>query len=321
MSLLAPVRSLVHARRYRLFLACLAEWSPRLEFQQTDDGPLVRIRDIGLVLQGVAGTEKDDALYAMLARRLPRGIERWNFRLARDVITRFVYPHMRPDLKPGGHQGAAGLDGFHGQHKDTIADLPDPDVRARLMPIFAPKAGEVAIDCGAFLGFGAIRMALDMPGGRVIAVEASSDGFARLAGNVERNGSTGVTPRHAAIWSGEETRALQVTSAQANSLIADVQDGDREELTPTATVDSLVRDYGLDRLDMLSLTLNGAEVEALQGAVATLRDLRPRIRAAGWYHRDGRRIAEILQPILESAGYEVHIGPRGNVLAVPREAR
>ncbi|MEZ5670383.1 MAG: FkbM family methyltransferase [Alphaproteobacteria bacterium] len=292
-----------------------------MAFDRDADGPLVRIATHDVVLGGVDSTPRDIAMFDALAGLLPAGIEPWNFRLARDVVTRFAFPHMRPDLKPGGRRGAAGLDGFHGQHKDAIADLTDPHVREQLMHAFAPKPGDVVLDCGSFLGFGALRMAQDAPGGRVIAVEASRACFARLESNVARNASGGVVARHAAIWSTEETRALNVTAAQANSLIAEIQDSDRAEPTPTATVDGLVRDHGLQRLDMLSLTLNGAEVEALAGATATLRDLRPRVRAAGWYRRDGRLIAEIVKPVLQRAGYTVHVGPHGNVLAVPEGSR
>ena len=69
---------------------------------------------------------------------------------------------------------------------------------------------------------------------------------------------------------------------------------------------------------MLSLTLNGAEVEALEGAKQTLKNLRPRIRLAGWYSRGGKKISELAREQLLTFGYQVFIGPRGNTLAVPR---
>ena len=68
---------------------------------------------------------------------------------------------------------------------------------------------------------------------------------------------------------------------------------------------------------MLSLTLNGAEVEALEGARQTITNLRPRIRLAGWYSRGDKRIAEITREQLSNLGYKVFIGVRGNTMAVP----
>ena len=67
---------------------------------------------------------------------------------------------------------------------------------------------------------------------------------------------------------------------------------------------------------LLSLTLNGAEVETLAGAAETLTHFRPRIRLAGWYSRDGRKIWQITQEQLAGHGYDVFVGKRGNVMAL-----
>ena len=70
---------------------------------------------------------------------------------------------------------------------------------------------------------------------------------------------------------------------------------------------------------MISLTLNGAEVEALIGAEKTLTNLRPRLRIAGWYQRDNEFICDICKRYLEKLNYFVYIGARRGVLAVPKE--
>ena len=98
----------------------------------------------------------------------------------------------------------------------------------------------------------------------------------------------------------------------------EVHQGESIKRVKTVTIDSLVRDHALKKVDMLSLTLNGAEVEALEGAKQTLRNFRPRIRLAGWYSRGGKKISEITMEQLLTVGYEVFIGPRGNTLAVPK---
>ena len=56
--------------------------------------------------------------------RLPTSIAE-HFRLVKDYINRYVYPHMR--LRPEATAGYAAerLWGFHAQHKDAIEDYPD----------------------------------------------------------------------------------------------------------------------------------------------------------------------------------------------------
>src|SRR3546814_2475932 len=96
------------------------------------------------------------------------------FRLIKDCITRYVYPHMRPDLKPAGFP-VGQMFGFHGQHKDTIADLHDTTVQAVLAEAFRPRHDEVIVDCGCFLGFGELRLAPEIPQGHIYAIEAEED--------------------------------------------------------------------------------------------------------------------------------------------------
>ncbi|MDP6952966.1 MAG: FkbM family methyltransferase, partial [Alphaproteobacteria bacterium] len=109
---------------------------------------------------------------------------------------------------------------------------------------------------------------------------------------------------------------LQSGFAQANTLVAELHHGEETRRVRTVSVDALVAEHGLSRLDMLSLTLNGAEIEALEGADETLAGLRPRVRLAGWYERGGRRIADIAREILERHGYRVFVGPHGNLMAL-----
>ena len=84
-------------------------------------------------------------------------------------------------------------------------------------------------------------------------------------------------------------------------------------------MDSIVNNNNLKKVDMISITLNGAEVEALLGAELTLSKFRPRLRLAGWYQRDNKFISDICKSYLENFNYHVYVGARRGVLAVPRE--
>ena len=110
---------------------------------------------------------------------------------------------------------------------------------------------------------------------------------------------------------------------QANSLIpgivADVTKNYSRHPVLTKTIDDLVEDLKLKRVDMLSLTINGAEPEALRGAANTLKKMRPRIRLAGWYQIDGQSIASICKDILDQYDYFVYVGQRNGLMAIPRE--
>lgn len=303
-------------RSYACMLAEMVKLAPRLRYGH--DGPMPWIElDNGLRFHGFATERANREVFRLLRGDLPNGIPESHFRLVKDCLNRYVYPHMRPDLKPLGYPVEA-MFGFHGQHKDAITDQPEP-VRAVLSEVFRPKPGEVFIDCGAFLGFGELRIAPEIGAGHLYAIEASSACHALLQRNLAYNGIANVTALHRAVWKDEIELELETGEAQGNTLIEEVQKGTAKERVRTISIDGLVDQFGLPRVDMLSLTLNGAEVEALEGADRTLRAFRPRIRLAGWYARGGTKIWQLTTAQLEPYDYRVFVGPRGNVMALPRE--
>jgi FkbM family methyltransferase len=240
-----------------------------------------------------------------------------HFRLIKDYINRYLYPHMRPDLKPTGYD-VNQLFGFHGQHKDAIYDI-DKKYQIALIDAFKPKKDDVIINCGAFLGFGDISLSPELAEGHIFAIEANKICFDLLKKNINTNNINNVTPLHNAIWNESKEIELECGFAQSNSLIEEVCKGKQTNLVEAVSIDELVDLHNLNKVDMISLTLNGAEVEALQGASNTLDKFRPRIRLAGWYSRDGIKICELTKTILEKHNYNVYIGPRGNLMALYNE--
>ena len=132
-------------------------------------------------------------------------------------------------------------------------------------------------------------------------------------------------PIHCALWNVRELRSLGVSSFQANTLVpretrpranTEAVNAAQFETIEAIPIDDLVDLYALERVDFVNLTLNGAEVEALEGMKKTLLQYKPRIRLAGWYVRD-RPIWEICQTIIRKFNYRVIVGDRGNVFGLP----
>jgi FkbM family methyltransferase len=297
-------------------LAALREHVPSLEFGDDGTNPWIKAHG-GPQFFGFWTEPENVEIFEILKPDLPARLPRSHFRLVKDYITRYLFPHMRPDLKPEGFP-AEQLFGFHGQHKDAIADLPDEHARAELFRAFKPKPDDVIINCGAFLGFGDVRMAAELPQGHVYSLEADRDCHALLEKNLACNRIGNVTALHRAVWKEEGELELETGYAQANTLVREVYDAGARATVRTIAIDQVVEQFGLKKLDMLSLTLNGAEIEALQGARHALAALRPRIRLAGWYKRQNRPIWQWTKDDLEAHDYRVFVGSRGNVMALPK---
>ncbi|MBI3566068.1 MAG: FkbM family methyltransferase [Elusimicrobia bacterium] len=163
---------------------------------------------------------------------------------------------------------------------------------------FALKPGMVVVDLGANLGVFAARAAKRVgPEGRVVAVEPHPDNFARLKGNAERNGLKNLDCVNAAAGDHEGEVALFVHERGINHSL--VRGSGKSLPVRLTTVDALVKEKGLARVDFLKVDIEGVVPEALRGASDTLKRFRPLIAL----ERDSDAESRGLDEILAAHGY------------------
>jgi FkbM family methyltransferase len=155
------------------------------------------------------------------------------------------------------------------------------------------------------------------PEGSVIAVEADPGNFGLLERNVRENRISNIVTVHAAIWNREETLKLRREARQANSLVDGVVRPQSMVSVRAISVDALLDRINTAKPDLVSVTVNGAEVEVIEGMEHTLRNSEHlRLSVAGWYRRQDRaRVCDLAAPLLQKAGYRVVLGRRGRILA------
>lgn len=265
------------------------------------------------IFYGFYPSEKEIGTFNLLKRFLPNDFQKTHYRLLRDFITRYIYPHMMPTIKP--QYPTFLLSGFHGQHKDAIDDIRDRNLRNELKDIFSIKHDDVIINGGAYIGLGDIRVSEMNPNGKLIAVEAEKACFEMLKFNLDSNRVANVMTLHNALWNKKGEMELGTTNLQANSLVDGIVGSTDKQTVECITIDDIVDSYSLKSIDFVSLTLNGAEVETLDGMKETLSLYRPRLRLAGWYYRGNDPIWKLATEKLKRFDYKVVVGKRGSVLA------
>ena len=312
---------LVPGYRKKWYHKCVAmidhinEISSKFEYGESDNYPWIKSSADDLRFHGFWTGSGKGEVYDIIRPYLNDSLTRPYFRLMLDYVNRYMYPHMRPDLKPKGYT-VDQMFCFHGQQKDAVASqsfLPKIDT---IDKAFMTKDDDIIINCGAYLGFGDLRLSKELPNGKIIAVEADQTCFNYLEKNLTSNKVKNVTPVNRAIWNTQTELTLHTSYAQANSLVKEIHDWDGAYVVKTLTIDELVEQQKLNYVSMLSLTLNGAEIEALEGATETITRFKPRIRLAGWYKRDDKLICDLTKAQLEHYGYKVFIGPRNGVCAI-----
>lgn len=144
------------------------------------------------------------------------------------------------------------------------------------------RPGAIAIDVGANIGAQALPLALQVgQTGQVIAVEPADSAMARLRGNCALNPElrSRMTLVHRALGApgdrpAESYFASWPLEAKANA--HPVHQGNPERSSATgSTLDGLVAELGLARVDLIKLDVDGNELPVLRGALATLEKHHP----------------------------------------------
>jgi len=135
------------------------------------------------------------------------------------------------------------------------------------------------VDCGANIGLFA-REALRAGAKVVVAVEPSSVNIECLNRNLRAEIVSGrVVLQETGLW--DSTASLPFTlsnrSSLANSFVIEAGDGPNRTLVPVTTLDQIVDDLALARVDFIKMDIEGAEQRALQGSVRTLKGDQPKM--------------------------------------------
>lgn len=160
-------------------------------------------------------------------------------------------------------------------HYDLALGIHEPEVTDLLLA--RVKAGMTVFDIGANVGYFTILCAkLVGTQGRVIAVEGDPEVAGLLKKNVELNGLSNVNVVAGAV--GKTCGVLRFGRARASGW-SGLHAGSPDEWieVPAYTVDSLAKQFALERIDLVKMDVEGAEGEVIEGMRLSLEKYRPAI--------------------------------------------
>ena len=194
--------------------------------------------------------------------------------------------------------------------------------RHRLQP------GEVVIDAGAFNGILMSVFASQVgSSGRVLAFEPDAVNRQSTLRNWELNGRPGhveIVP--AGLWDCETDIEFCERGALGSSAFWDGPGGTKVRIH-TTTLDQVVAERKLQRVDFVKMNIEGAEIKALQGAGNTMRQFRPHFAISSDHFVDGdmtrdERTCAPVERILRKNGYAaetIHFGAEWVTFGTPSQ--
>ncbi len=156
------------------------------------------------------------------------------------------------------------------------------------------QAGDVVLDCGANVGVFS-RYAAEAGAAQVVAFEPDPTTVRALRRNLDSGASRFVNVIDEALWDCETELTLSRDErfSSANSVV--ILRGDDEQKVPSTTVDKIVTNLGLDRVDFIKMDIEGAEKQALRGARETILKFKPRLAiSVEHFTDDEQQITSIL---------------------------
>jgi FkbM family methyltransferase len=170
------------------------------------------------------------------------------------------------------------------------------------------KPGDVVLDCGAHVGT-FTDIALRRGASKVVSIEPDPVNLECLRRNFPQEIAAGrvvIVPK--GVWSREQIITLYAGAENSGmgSMVTDQHAGKVE--VPVTTIDKLAAELQLPRVDFIKMDIEGAEREALRGAVQTLaRDL-PRLMLDSYHLPDDM---QVLPAIIHQANprYSMRCGP------------
>ncbi len=141
------------------------------------------------------------------------------------------------------------------------------------------RAGDIVLDGGAHVGT-YIRTALDAGAEKVVAIEPSPEALVCLRRNFDREVASGrvvIYPK--GIWDSEKTLTFYANGngAAGDGFLEHSPNAKVVAEVQVTTVDKIVSELGLTRVDLIKADIKGAGTRMIAGAVRTIQTFHPRI--------------------------------------------
>lgn len=169
------------------------------------------------------------------------------------------------------------------------------------------RSGDVCLDCGSCEGFFA-HQALEGGASKVICVEPNPE----MARCLQRTFNAEIEAGRVIVWIGAVGAAPGTARFSATALDpfggATAKVADANQAVEVGTIAEICEKLALPRIDLIKMDIEGAELQAVEGAIPILRRDHPRL-AITTYHRSFHYAA--LRSLLRAAGYP-HIRASGS---------
>jgi len=209
---------------------------------------------------------------------------------------------------------------------DSKFFVPTPKAGVTFFPshpyerFFEARTGDVVLDVGAGIGRDTIYFARKVgKEGLVIAIEPEPKNLVCLRANIAEKRISNVLVIEKAAWScGGKLKLYLGESIADHSATRDFGRGSIE--VQADTLDNIISDLRVNKVDFIKMDVEGAELEALEGAERVL-SMAKKVVVAAYHIRNGEVTSLRVSQFLKNRGFQVHASFDNLIYAVKYRQR
>ena len=171
-----------------------------------------------------------------------------------------------------------------------MQNLVNGEYEEHVIKIFKPKQEEIVVDVGAHLGMYSLEVAKQVQ--KVIAIEANNEIFELLKKNIQKNELSNILPINIAVFDSVGSRFLNVFGDKTGmgSIVLDSEDNTKKIQVKTDTLDNILKEIKIQKIDWIKIDVEGAEIEVLKGAKKTISSNKDHLKLIIETHNDKNKI-------------------------------
>jgi len=209
------------------------------------------------------------------------------------------------EIRYGDPQKLGKIEGI--EHFDCWGELYRQYVIGTYEKKYKFKEGDIVVDAGTHIGVFTVKSSRAVGSeGKVIAIEPEPNNLSFLQRNIEANGLKNVVVVPRGLWGQKGRLKLYLSECLArHSFWAQWAGSDESMEIEVDTLDDILRELGIKRVDFIKMNIEGAEVEALKGMEETLNN-DVKLAIAAHHSVNGKPTYETIQWQLKQKGFEIY---------------
>mgnify|MGYP001617518630 CR=1 FL=1 len=165
------------------------------------------------------------------------------------------------------------------------------------------KPGDIVVDAGAYPGDYAVFASRKVgESGKVICFEPDVKNIKILKKNLEKEGRSNFIILPKGLWN--KNTKLKIKTSDGLHTTLSKTTGEQE--IEVARLDDELKKLAISRIDVLKMDIEGAEIEAIQGAKETLKKSNCYVAIASYHIVNGKTTSHFLEKYLKNLSYHSH---------------